>query len=244
MKRKRDDATQGKPEDQEIYDLIDKRDWKSALELLEPEGPRCIRSQDYLRRKIGTRLYTPFAAVLRSTIGEIEPSARALCLRLIDVGGSEMLERAWYGTTLHVLFAWRRSVIPLELLDKLIEVGGPKLILKRDENGGTALHVLCTMFSHLNGTLLPVFDRLISVGGKSQVLMEDWDGSTPLHRACKKRQLNVELIKRLVDVGRQEIVLRVDKQNRTPMQIEVEKDEPCQEVIDRFIEIGGENLLG
>ena len=117
------------------------------------------------------------------------------------------------------------------------------MILKQDEHGAIALHVLCTLFPNLDGTLLQVFDRLISVGGKEQVLTEDWNGSAPLHHACMKTNINVELINGLVDIGRKEIVLKVDHFGRTAMQIEMEKDVPCQEVIDRFLEVGGIRLL-
>ena len=111
MKRNREDLLEGTSEDQELYQLIENKDWTRALELLEPGGQRHAPSRDYLKRKLGTRRYTPFAAVLRQTKGEIlEPAAIALCLRLIELGGPEMLERAWHGTALHVLLAWRRTM--------------------------------------------------------------------------------------------------------------------------------------
>ena len=109
-KKKEDDG-----EDQELYNLIYKEDWDSALQLLRSD---LSQNEEMIARRVGTRRYSPFQAVLRQMEGEMSSPAKALCLRVIEIGGLKMLERTWYGTALHCLLAWQRCEIPLEILDQ------------------------------------------------------------------------------------------------------------------------------
>ena len=245
---------------QEIHDVVKRQEWDNALELLTPvqitgfndllrHNISLLRRKfNSLRRKIDTPETSLITTVLYVSKGALTSSAKKLCLRLIEIGGMDVLrqgEGSNAGTALHALLAWPEQKFCLDLFHKMLEVGGQDLLLMVDMYGHSVLHRLCRTHTHsmsnLDGTLFDVVEKLLVVGGEKLLFLQDDYHYTALHLACDDEEMNISLIHMLIDFGRDKLVMMTTDLGASILAdpTTLEKFRGCEELINRLLEVGG-----
>ena len=166
----------------------------------------------------------------------------ALCKRLIDIGGKATLlfrDYSGHDTVLHHLC--RRNIIDMDLMKKMVRVGGEKLVLATCQEHATALHYICDGHANIKAVKL-----LTSVGGKKLVLMPDEYGRTALHCACSyldKKDFKLEVALHLIQLGGEKLVKKIDCSGFTVLHDTVFKPVVDLELFNRLIEVGRRKLV-
>lgn len=229
MKSNRAEGT----EDQELYDLIDRNDWDGALALIDPSQ---YEDKQELFRMINSRDVSPLVLILKNSFDGLSSSAKTLCLQLIDIGGETFVNRCDDdGSALHHACC----IEDVELIHKLVEVGGMKLIsLTEKYDGQTALH---------RTRSLEEATLLIEVGGVELVLIQDAYGRTALHTIFDFLDTDfMEIFHLLLDVGGEELVLMPDRDGKTALFYAfgntMTEHDIHEQVVHDILEVGGRKL--
>jgi hypothetical protein len=167
---------------------------------------------------------------------------------LLKFGGERLVMMKTHGvgwTILHMLCSnitksMNRRKVLYDIICRLVDIGGDKLVLMHDEMLMTALHHFC---KKREKHCLKILNRLLKVGGEELLSKIDGNGDTVLHIACKAGRHRKELIYQLLDVGREELLFmeQLDEPCFTAIEIEFSaRDTVKEEIIDRFFEIGGD----
>jgi len=246
----------------DIYNLIKSKEWDKAHKLLSPVqindfGDLRRETISYLRGKIpflrlkvdASETSLILTNIFNVSNGDLTPNAKALCMRLIEIYGMDALrqegEVSNIGTALHSLLAWPKYKICLELLHKMLEVGGPDLVLMVDRKGYSVLHQLCRTHTHSvpnqDGILMEVVEKLLVVGGENLLFLQDEYYNTALHVACDDRDMNLSLIHMLIDYGRKQLVMMTTDIGASILldPTTLENYHGCEELINRLLEVGG-----
>ena len=104
-------------------------------------------------------------------------------------------------TALHKALKSMKKV-SLGIIEKLIEVGGRKLVMEKDAYGDTALHIAC-----LNrNTSFDIISKLIGVGERELVMLKSNNGDTALYIAFLNKNISFDIISKLIKVGGWELI--------------------------------------
>jgi ankyrin repeat protein len=269
-------------DDEHLYDLIFATKWESMLSLL---AFKTRQHETVLRALISERQFSPLWIILFEN-NFLSDSAKALCLRLIEIGGKEIVYRtgreeqeSFDGedgvpvspgvltniTALHCACRnvwWAHEQIDndanennngnenlLEVIDKLVEVGGEEYIFMKDSDGQTAWQIVCQFETGQND--VNIVRRLLEAGGEKILfsISQDEHKYTALHRACLIYQIksckckSPDIVHFLIDHGGEKLVFMTDSFGRTPL------DHACSsggefglEIISRLLKIGGKKL--
>ena len=255
------------PEDQELYDLIIKRDWDGALALIDPS--RYEEKQELLD-KVNSGDVSPLILILKN----YDDMARDLCLKLIDIGGEDLVNISDDdGSALHCACGF--DIGDMEVIRRLVEVGGIKLIslpekydgqtalyrahypedarvlveaggkelvLKKDNCGRTVLHTILRFLDH---DVMDTFRLLLEVGGEELVMVTDRDHRTALHYAfdsMTENEINRQIVHDMLEVGGRKLVLLADRDGRTALHDACICWESYPESVSHLLAIGGEKL--
>ncbi|GFH59882.1 hypothetical protein CTEN210_16358 [Chaetoceros tenuissimus] len=100
--------------------------------------------------------------------------------------------------------------VPVEIVRKMIEVGGKDIVMKTYDAFGTALHIACKCCVDPE-----VVELLIKAGGKDLVLMNNYSGGqTALHIACRRKN-NESVVKLLSSKGGSTLVKMENSKGET-----------------------------
>ena len=80
---------------------------------------------------------------------------------------------------------------------KLVEVGGRDLVMTKDSDGETVLHIACSN----SKASIDVVSKLIEVGGRDFVMANCHNNMNALHLAIIYRA-SIEVVSKLIEVGR------------------------------------------
>lgn len=120
-----------------------------------------------------------------------------------------MKDSKHHATALH--HACRSNHKSLDVIYKLLSIGGKELLIQKTDDGENALHRAC----YCNGDIINIVNILIEFGGydedsdggngKEIVMEQNDNGCTSLHIACRM-YAPLRVIKRLIDVGGKDIL--------------------------------------
>ena len=136
-------------------------------------------------------------------------------------------------TSLMLALCRRKSV---DVILKLIKIGGEELVMKNISDIGTALHVACNEYVSLD-----IVSKLIEIGGRELLMMSVERGRTALHNACRKKSMSLNIVSKMIEVGGRELLLTSSKHGGTALNI------ACRfasiDIILKLIEVGGKELI-
>ena len=147
--------------------------------------------------------------------------------------------RGW--TSLHQAVERDASV---EVISRLLEIGGKGLVMAKDFHGGTALQ--CLLRRRKKNISLAIVSKLVEIGGKDLVVDKDKNGMNALQWGCCKmtKKASVEVISKLIEVGGRDIVMeRGNRFGYTALHYEVHRGIASVERILKLVEIGGTDLV-
>ena len=102
-------------------------------------------------------------------------------LELIKVGGMDLVmkkDRLFGRTVLHLACSHNAS---FDLISELVDFGKIELVMEKDNNGNTALHLACKITKQSDASVsLNVITKLIEIGGRNLVMEKNNDGYTAL----------------------------------------------------------------
>ncbi len=196
-----------------------------------------------------------------------DPAAKALFLTLIRLGGRDYVTISFdydvgegyyliFGTLLH--YAVRHNPC-IEILKKLIEVGGRDLLIKKDDTcfGRNALNLalalafkcgcdyfpLCECECEREGKIsIDVVKELIRAGGRDLVFDKTKHGANSLHWACYCNA-SIDIIQMLIEVGGRDLVLDKDGCDGLSSLHCACQGRTSVDVLDLLIQHGGRDVL-
>eukprot|EP00551_Chaetoceros_affinis_P008242 CAMPEP_0203667884 /NCGR_PEP_ID=MMETSP0090-20130426/4622_1 /ASSEMBLY_ACC=CAM_ASM_001088 /TAXON_ID=426623 /ORGANISM="Chaetoceros affinis, Strain CCMP159" /LENGTH=354 /DNA_ID=CAMNT_0050532163 /DNA_START=45 /DNA_END=1109 /DNA_ORIENTATION=- len=108
----------------------------------------------------------------------------------------------------------------IEVVSKLIEVGGIDIIMEQDGDGWNSLQ-----YAIKYGASIDVVSKLVEVGQKDVVMAKNNDGGTSLHVVCAKdTSVGERLVDLLVRQGGADLLMERDASDRTPLHLLITKD--------------------
>ena len=138
-------------------------------------------------------------------------------------------------TILEFVITYGRSV---EVMSKLIELGGEEFVMAKDLYGRTALHTACSW-----DTPIEVILRLIDIGGRDLVMSKMDFGMTAFTvLLCSLRQPPNEVVSKFIEVGGRELLLSQDDLGTVLHHAISSRHSPI-ETIFKLIETGGRELV-
>jgi ankyrin repeat protein len=272
-KRKRSESEQKEVDytnDQWLFDLIEAKDWKTALSLLTfktPDHEKDLVKLMYQRER-------SLLWIIVQTNNKMCRSATDLCLRLIEIGGEELVKETGIEinpsnsdddeykipdfedlTVLHL--ACRKTDFVdydatqddegnwVELITKLIEIGGVEYLNMADSWGETALSYASSYRGKDNPA---VVRRLLELGGENILFsLKSENNLSVLQNALFNRTKHpgrMEIIQLLLDFGGEKLVYMADTRGMTALHHVISLgEENIAEIIRRLIKIGGEKLI-
>ena len=236
-----------------LQSLMDDEDWDSATSLLfVPQGESYEKQ---LFQNISEMVIPPLFTIFEMK-KELCASSRALCLRLIEIGGANVVKRVHLTTRSSIVSMWtalhyacynhgmaneKRSW--LEIVKKMLEVGGKDLVLMAC-SCGTALHMaLSRAPSAETGKLVHL---LLTVGGETLVLTRDLCDRTALHYLClTKSEHGPEIVHQLLTIGGKKLVYMTADDGLTALHCVPfsHLDKFTVKIVDHLLEFGGETLV-
>ena len=141
-------------------------------------------------------------------------------------------------TPLH--YAVSNSDVSVEVVSKLIKIGGRGLILARDLYGENAVHIAIS-----SAVSLEVISLLIDAGGRDVLFAKDNQGETTLHKCFTgEHAASVEIISKIIGLGGMELVMEKDKKGRTALHENVGNHANASiKAVLKLIEVGGRKLV-
>ena len=118
------------------------------------------------------------------------------------------------------------SLCDEEVISKVIEMGGKEIVLKKDVDGHSPLHLAIKCNASIDIKL-----KLAEIGGEDIAVATDRDGQNPLHSACNKVLLekkslllvNEEELEILTQYNGAKVMTQRDSFGETPLQIFITK---------------------
>eukprot|EP00551_Chaetoceros_affinis_P010360 CAMPEP_0203685182 /NCGR_PEP_ID=MMETSP0090-20130426/48415_1 /ASSEMBLY_ACC=CAM_ASM_001088 /TAXON_ID=426623 /ORGANISM="Chaetoceros affinis, Strain CCMP159" /LENGTH=666 /DNA_ID=CAMNT_0050554369 /DNA_START=92 /DNA_END=2093 /DNA_ORIENTATION=- len=170
--------------------------------------------------------------------------AKALLLLIIALGGQNfVMQRFEYvahprfprrsETLLHI--AWRYNA-SLDVVSKLVKVGGEALVRETNNQGWNSLHFACRYKASLD-----VVSLLIEVGGEVLVRETNNWGENSLHFACANNA-SIDVVSKLVEVGGEALVRKTTNNGSNSLHIACRYNASL-DVVSLLIEVGGEALV-
>ena len=130
---------------------------------------------------------------------------------------ANVMYRGDYGRTCLQDAFYRET--PDDIVKAMLDIGGKELVMMKDKNDWTALHLAC-----FHGASYNIIKMLIDVGGKDLVMAKnDDDGETALHWLCwhiEEHTKVAEIINLILQVGDANLLLSTKNFNgETPLEI-------------------------
>ena len=272
-KRRRSDEAKAKKDlytnDSHLYELIHAKQWTTILELLTFQTRH---HEQVLKTFISNASWSrsPLYIIVNDN-NFLSDGAKDVCLRLIEIGGQDIVFRTGLEereeccdlpdltdvTVLHR--ACRRNDGGtsrdgddndnlLEVIDKLLDVGGEEYLFWTDSDGCTAWDIACSTQGKED---LEIVKRLLDVGGNDLLysICQDENGFNALMLSLYCYQGNGRLpaiIHFLITRGGEKLVLMRDSQGQTPLHHACSTYQTIVNgpaIIDRLLEVGGKKLV-
>jgi hypothetical protein len=168
-----------------------------------------------------------------------------ICLKLIELGGRALVlkkDQTFKQNALH--YALNREEgegIQVEVIMKLIEVGGKDVVSATDFSGSTPLHLIS---SYAHGRVpIQIIEKMINVGGKSLLFMHNLAGATALHMACAiMSRSTFEIVEVLLKHGGNKLLFAIDANTFTALHIACQQGDISCQVLESLLAIGGKQL--
>ena len=122
---------------------------------------------------------------------------------------------------------------------KLIDIGGRKLVMLKQNYSATALHYACT---HKPASL-EIILRLIEVGRRELVMERDNEGETALHYLCKNKVISMDVLSKLLEVGGRKLVMAQSIYHHTALHHACKNRNISPFVVSKLLKVGGQNLV-
>ena len=90
-----------------------------------------------------------------------------------------------------------------KVIFKIMDMGGRELVMKKGQNGDTALHCACKD----KNVPTEVISKMLEMGGRELLMMNDEDGTSALHYACRNDNVSREIISMLLEMGGRELLI-------------------------------------
>jgi len=178
---------------------------------------------------------------LRSAAKHHDSPSIGEALSLINEGGKDLLMNFSYLNE-PLLNSVIKMDVPLEIIYKMIEIGGKDFVMKTNyDNGYTPLHIVFD-----NGSPYQLVPKLLEVGGNDLVMKRTKeDGQTALHCAYQTSRYNQEnedydrAIATLLEYGGKELVMTRDGHGETLLFYAAKPLKTLKKIID----VGGSEFL-
>ena len=121
---------------------------------------------------------------------------------------------------------------------KMIEMGGPEMLMRKDIFGQTGLH----HYAIQRQSSIEILTKMIEVGKRELVLEQDNNGTTVLHHVFEYYERENEVIMKLIEAGGRELLMKKDSRGNNALHFACIKKSEIQ-VIQKLIEIGGSELV-
>lgn len=147
-----------------------------------------------------------------------------------------------------------RSNVPIDIIQKMIDLAGKDIVSYSTSSGITPLHSACEI-----GANIDVIRILINAGGKELLLEKAYssysyeydEGYTALHLACDIDGFyrDVNIAKLLLQKGGTELIMEQDEKGRTALHLACKYEEGIHRegerrgIIAHLVHFGGEELV-
>ena len=252
---------------QQLTKFISKREWDSALALLD-SNPEDSTSDNYLDLPLlisemkDSPLFLIFQQETKHFVLASCPSCKTLYRRLLDIGGAKMArsialltlnkynEKVLW-TALHYA-CFRLGKVKsneekqfwLEVIEKLLEIGGEDLVLVQGDLG-TSLHVLLTQENFCDEIVMAI-RLLLKVGGEKLALAQDSQaGRTALHYACLRGdEFCPRIVQDLLESGGNKVLYTTAEDGITALHCCAASDmnKYTISIVDLLLKAGGKRL--
>jgi ankyrin repeat protein len=159
---------------------------------------------------------------------------------LIDIstilGESVVMERMnEHGATiLHLSCKYNATI---DLINKLISIGGKDFVMITNNVGETALHTACSVNASID-----IINKLVDIGGRDLVMATDNNEGTVLIAACYKNA-SIDVINKLIDVGGRDLAMSTDDFGETALHYACNNSNQSIKIINKLIDVGGRDLV-
>mmetsp|Transcript_4989 Transcript_4989/g.7354 ORF Transcript_4989/g.7354 Transcript_4989/m.7354 type:complete len:498 (+) Transcript_4989:123-1616(+) len=234
---------------QRLEPIIGNEDWDGICQILQEHQHQHATATDGNRRTIAVRKEKLLKVFISNELQfelvnkKENEKAEALLLILIEWGGMDLvMEKSRKDSYARNLLQYACSKgTSIEIISKLIEIGGRELVFAKNKHNWNSLHFSCY---EQNKISIDVVSKLIEVGGRDLVIEQgDWDFS-PLHFACQ-RGSSMEVISKLVEIGGRDLVLAKNSSggHRNALHFATANEGVSIDVLDLLIQIGGVDVL-
>ena len=145
----------------------------------------------------------------------------------------------------------RSSSCVIDVVNRLIALGGKSLVFSKNSEHRTPLHLACMEYGFY---ALDVVERLIQIGGLELLLMSDIYGCSALHYACSLEESSIgnnqgvtfrfKLVDYLLSVDDgEDLVFKANNNGQTALHLACNQRRTDAEVVHRLIEVGREKLV-
>ena len=129
----------------------------------------------------------------------------------------------------------------VEVILKLIDIGGKELVMENDSSIRTALHLACKIEDM---SLHIISSQLIEIGGRELLMISDQFGRTALHNACMNRNMSLDVVLKMIEVGGRELLLTSPNNNGgTALYYACWHGDASIAIVSKLIEVGGKELV-
>ncbi len=235
---------------QQLEAMIAERDWDGICGMIqEQQADAKAKANDNDDIKEMKRILISNRSLSYELLKDRDSQpAKALLLILVVSGDKDYIMKSdlylgededgeeLYGTLLHGAAIYNSC---MEIVSRLIELGGRDLIVKKDDRDGwTSLHWAC-----YKNASIEVVRELIKVGGRDFIFIkgEDEDGSTSSHCACKGTA-SIEVVKELIEEAGRELVFMKNNYDQNSLQVACEKNTPI-DIVRELLKVGGQELV-
>ncbi len=166
----------------------------------------------------------------------VDESAKELFLKIIECGGRlafETTRRTCQRTLLQIAIRYKA---PMEVVSKVIAVGGWGIVVDKTAYGWNSLHVACRYHSSVD-----LVTTLIEVGGRYMLTEKDSKGWNVLHYACRYNA-PFEVVTKLIEEGGEDLVTAKAQGGVNALHLISFQNAPI-DLMMKLVEVGGADLI-
>ena len=158
-----------------------------------------------------------------------------------DEANHEMVRQRYSGRDYSALIMALNCDKSVEVLLKLIDIGGEELVMMHSDYHGTSLHAAIGS----ENVSLDIISKLIEVGRHELLMMGDQFDRTALHCACENENPSIGIVSKLIEAGGRELVMKNNEFRGTALHYAAcgDNGSMSQGIVLKLIEAGGRELV-